>query len=248
MTYSDTKSTLRRRLLGGFVAATATFALAACSGGDTTSSASSPAGGGAYEVETDHGIGSVDAPVTIVEYASVVCPACANWNNTVYPDLKEKYVDTGKVRYVFRPFPTNPIQLADAGHMIALCSGDDKFLTSIKYQFERQQQIMNLARDGKAREAYLNIAKLSGLSEDEFEACLVNEELQAEYEAVVQSGVDLGVTGTPGFIVNGEYTRKTPSGKAFYTLESIEEVILPLLGEPVPAPSDDDNSDTDSAQ
>jgi len=151
MTYSDTKSTLRRRLLGGFVAATATFALAACSGGNTNSSASSPAGGGAYEVETDHGIGSVDAPVTIVEYASVVCPACANWNNTVYPDLKEKYVDTGKVRYVFRPFPTNPIQLADAGHMIALCSGDDKFLTSIKYQFERQQQIMNLARDGKAR-------------------------------------------------------------------------------------------------
>jgi len=239
-------STLRRRLLGGFVAVSAAFALASCSGGETKTTSTSTGGNGVYEVESDHAIGSVDAPVTIVEYASVVCPACANWANTVYPELKEKYIDTGKVRYVFRPFPTNPQQLADAGHMIALCSGDDKFLTSIKYQFERQRQIMTLAQDGKAREAYLNIAKLSGLTEEEFEACLVNEELQKEYEAVVQGAVDIGITGTPGFLVNGEYTKKTPSGKQFYTLETIEEVILPILGEPIPAASDD--ADADGAQ
>jgi len=164
----------------------------------------------------------------------VTCPHCSNWSQTVYPDFKKKYIDTGKVRYIFRPFPTPPQELADAGHMIAMCAGDDKFLTNIKYQFDNQTQIMNMARAGDARKAYVGIAKNSGLSEEEFTDCITNPEIQKEYQAIVQGGIDAGVTGTPGFFVNGEYMKKTPSGMPFYTLESIEEVILPILGEPVP--------------
>lgn len=236
MTDSLKIDSFRRKLLSGVVAIAAAVSLAACSGGETSTPSSSGGVASEFERATDHAIGSIDAPVTFVEYASVTCPHCANWSSSVYPDLKKKYVDTGKVRYIFRPFPTPPQALADAGHMIALCAGDDKFMTAIKYQFDRQQQILGMAQQGQAREAYLNLAKVAGLSEEEFEACLVNEELQKQYQDTVQSGFDLGVTGTPAFFVNGEYVKKAPSGKAFYTLETIEEVILPILGEPVPEP------------
>lgn len=239
MTDSFKTDSYRRRFLAGLIGTSAALALIACSGGETTSTTLTTDGSTQFETATDHAIGSVDAPVTIVEYASVTCPHCANWSSSVYPELKKKYVDTGKVRYVFRPFPTPPQELADAGHMIALCAGDDQFLTNIKYQFDRQQQILGMAQQGKAREAYINIAKNSGLTEEEFEACLINNTIQEEYQTVVQSGIDMGITGTPAFLVNGEYVKKTPSGKSFYTLESIEEVILPILGEPIPEAATD---------
>jgi protein-disulfide isomerase len=239
MTDSFRFDSLRRRFLSGLIGTSAAFALIACGGGDTENITTTSDGVSKFETATDHAIGSIDAPVTIVEYASVTCPHCANWSSGVYPDLKKKYIDTGKVRYVFRPFPTPPQELADAGHMIALCAGDEQFLTNIKYQFDRQQQILGMAQQGKAREAYISIAKNSGLSESEFEACLINESIQEEYQAVVQGAFDIGITGTPAFLVNGEYIKKTPSGKAFYTLESIEEVILPILGEPIPETATD---------
>ena len=236
---------IRRSLLTALVGGVAAVSLIACGSGETTSTPNSKGDPSQFELANDHGIGAEDAAVTLVEYASVTCPHCSNWSKTVYPDLKKKYIDTGKVRYIFRPFPTPPQDLADAGHMIAMCSGDDKFLTNIKYQFDNQEQILNMARAGDARKAYVGIAKNSGLSEEEFAECITNPEIQQEYQAIVQSGIDAGVTGTPAFIVNGKYTKKTPSGEPFYTLESIEEVILPILGEPVPEKST--QADTEEA-
>ncbi len=245
MTDSYKTDSIRRRLMSGIVGMGAALALIACSGGDTGTTTVATGDTSQYVLPNDRGIGSETAPIVLVEYASVVCPACANWTTTVYPDLKEKYIDTGKVRYIFRPFPTAPQQLADAGHMIALCTGDDKFMDNIKYQFERQRQIMGLAQQGKARDAYLNVAKNAGLSEEEFEACLINEDIQKEYADIVQGAIDMGVTGTPAFILNGEYTKKSPSGKQFYTLESMEELFLPLLGEPVPEVSTEPETATE---
>ncbi|WP_409433409.1 thioredoxin domain-containing protein [Litorimonas sp. RW-G-Af-16] len=214
----------RRSLI---VSAFAAVALIACGGGEATST-DTVSEGGQYEVAGDYAIGNKDAKVTVVEYASVVCGACANWATTVYPDFKAKYVDTGKVRYVFRPFPTSPAELADAGHMIAMCAAEDKFMQNIKLQFERQKQIFEMANQGKARDAYVSLAKASGLSEDEFLACMQNQDIRAKYDAVVQGGVDAGVSGTPSFFINGEKSK-------VFTLESMDEVILPLLGEAVPA-------------
>jgi len=209
----------------------AAFALTACGGGETASPSSTSGNISQYEREGDYTSGSVDAEVVVVEYASVVCGHCANWHSTVYPDFKKKYVDTGKVRYVFRNFPTAPAELADAGHMIAMCAGEENYFKNIKLQFDRQKQIFDQAGKGQAREAYVSLAKASGLSEDEFVACIQDEEIRKKYDDVVQSGVDLGVTGTPSFFINGEKQK-------VYDLASIEEVILPLLGEAVPEKAD----------
>ncbi|MGB6230539.1 MAG: thioredoxin domain-containing protein [Litorimonas sp.] len=211
----------------------ATTALLAACGANAESPASTStatvasADRSAFERPDDHAIGNPDAAVTVVEYASVSCGACANWHNTVYPDFKKKYVDTGKVRYVFREFRAGEPTMADAGFMIALCAPEEKYFENIGLQFKRQAQMFEFARNGQLREAYINLAKSSGLSEDEFTACMANSELRAEYQDREQSGLDLGVTGTPAFVINGELQR-------VFTLESMEEVILPLLGEEVP--------------
>lgn len=176
-----------------------------------------------YLIENDHTVGSNNAPVTIVEYASVACGACANWHNQVYPELKSKYVDTGKVKYVFREFITGVPEYADAGFMIALCAPEENYFKNIALQFKRQQQIFKMGSEGKAREAYIGIAKSAGLSEDKFLECMQNQELRSEYRNKMQSGKDMGINATPTFIINGKQEK-------VFTLESIEELIIPLIG------------------
>ena len=228
-----TDSFLSRAAKTALCVGVAALALTACGGGETSSTPSASNGTAIqadiseFERADDYGIGSESANIVVVEYASVVCGHCANWHSTVYPDFKKKYVDTGKVRYVFRSFPTAPAELADAGHMIAMCAGEDNYFKNIKLQFDRQKQIFDSAGKGKAREAYVSLAKASGLSEDGFIECIQNKEIREKYDATVQSGYDLGVSGTPSFFINGEKHK-------VYDLESIEAVILPMLGEPVP--------------
>ena len=223
---------LRRGLIAGLAA----FTLAACSGGDSATTPNGSAATGAnsqYLVPNDHVTGSPDAPVTLVEYASVACGACAGWHQQVYPEFKKKYVDTGKVRYVFREYVTGVPEYADAGFMIALCAPEENYFKNISFQFERYQTIMKMGQQGKARDAYIGIAKSAGLSEDEFTACMTNQELRDQYKAKMQTGIDLGVNSTPAFFINGEK-------KKVYTLEEIEDVILPILGEPIPDRSEDE--------
>jgi len=219
------------------------FALSACGDKAATSSASS--GASEFEVAGDHAIGNPDAKVTIVEYASVVCGHCANWHETVYPELKKNYIDTGKVRFIFREFPTAPESLARTGFLIANCAPETKFFDNISLQFKRQKQVFKAASNGTVREEYVNIAKSAGLSEEAFIECLGNEEENARYDAVVQGGIDAGVMGTPAFFINGVKTKNAPSGKPVYSFETFQEVISPLLGEAVPkADTDSANSET----
>jgi len=219
--FSKTDSHARNWAIS-LVAATA---LAACGGGETNTpstpggSSSGPAPVSNYEVAGDHAVGNPDAPITVVEYASVVCGACANWHNSVYPEFKEKYVDSGQVRYIFREFPTAPERLAFAGFTIANCAGEDKFLSNISIQFKRQQALLG-APDRRA--AYENLAKASGISVEKYEACLADPEWKARYDAIVQGGIDAGVTGTPSFFINGT------KYKAF-TVEDFDEILSPLL-------------------
>jgi protein-disulfide isomerase len=131
-------------------------------------------------------------------------------------------VDTGKVRYVFREFITGVPEYADAGFMIALCAPDENYFKNIALQFKRQQQIFKMGSEGKAREAYIGIAKSAGLSEDKFVECMQNQELRSEYREKMQSGKDMGINATPTFIINGKQEK-------VFTLDSIEEVILPLI-------------------
>ncbi len=208
----------------------AALALSACGGSDAP--ASSGGGDSKFTVADDYILGNADASVTLVEYASVACGACAAWHQTVYPDLKAKYIDTGKIKYVFRPFPAASPEIATAGHKLALCADRDKFFKNIKLQFDRQAQIYEMgSRPGGLRQAYISLAKASGLSEEEFISCMGNPEITARYDAFTQMGVDQGVTGTPSIFINGEKTTGND-------LESLEKMILPLLGEPLPEKSD----------
>src|SRR5947199_3127821 len=106
--------------------------------------------------------GQADAPVTIVEYASMTCPHCSHFHETTYPELKKKYIDTGKVRFIFREFPLDP--LAAAGSMLARCAGGDKYFPMIESLFAQQRDWVTQ----KPLQPMLAIAKQAGFTQDSF--------------------------------------------------------------------------------
>jgi protein-disulfide isomerase len=146
----------------------------------------------------DKVMGKADAPVTIVEYASMTCPHCAHFAETTLPTIKEKYIDTGKARLILREFPFDP--RAEAGFMLARCSGDNYF-AMVDVLF-KQQRTWAAVDDAKA--ALLQIAKLAGFTQEKFEACLTDQKLLEDVRAVAQRGnKEFGVDATPTFFING---------------------------------------------
>ena len=178
----------------------------------------------AFEVSTDHALGSADAPITIVEYASVTCGHCANWHESVWPDLQAKYVNTGKARYIYREFPTGNVSLATVGHLLANCAGDDKFFGMIGVQMKRQSQI--LSAGSGVKDEYVALAKSAGMSEADFDACMSDQDQIDRLNAVADAGSNAGVTGTPTFFINGKKEQ-------IYTIEEFDKVLGPILGEEV---------------
>jgi len=147
----------------------------------------------------DMSIGKADAPVTIVEYASMTCPHCAHFHETTFPELKTKYVDTGKARLIFREFPFDP--RAEAGFMLARCSKDNYF-PMIDVLFKQQQNWVSVEN---AKDALLQLAKLAGFSQQTFEACLTDQKLLDQIREVRVRGEGIfGVNSTPTFFINGE--------------------------------------------
>ena len=144
-------------------------------------------------------IGSDKAPVTIIEYASMTCPHCAHFEETTLPELKKRYIDTGKVRYVMREFPLDA--LAAAGFMLARCAGPDKYETVVETLFAKQpdwvvqQPIAPL----------MAIAKQFGFTEESFNQCLANQKVLDNIQAVRDRASEkLGVNSTPTFFINGK--------------------------------------------
>jgi protein-disulfide isomerase len=148
----------------------------------------------------DHVLGKADAPVTIVEYASFTCPHCATFHAGTFKKLKEKYIDTGKVKLIFRPFPTAPAQLSVAAAMLAHCAGEERYFPMISALFETQQ---NWASANAAAEL-LKLANQAGISKEKFEACLGDNKLASDIQAEAVRGFEtFGVNGTPTFFING---------------------------------------------
>ena len=146
-------------------------------------------------------IGNPFAKVTVFEYASLSCPHCAAWNQEVWPAFKAKYVDTGKVRYVFREFITSPPQLAAAGSLLARCAGKDKYFSVIDQVFRAQGEIY---RTSDMRGPLIAIAAKAGLNEDQLIACISDEKAVAALNARVERWVkDEDIQATPTFVVNG---------------------------------------------
>lgn len=143
--------------------------------------------------------GKADAPVTMIEYASMTCTHCAHFHETTWPTLVKDYIDTGKVRFILREFPLDP--LATAGFMLARCEGPDKRNAVIDLLFDKQQ---SWAFTDKPLEALEQVLKQTGMSKDKFEACLKDQKLYDQVNEVRdRGGQKFGVTATPTFYVNG---------------------------------------------
>jgi protein-disulfide isomerase len=146
-------------------------------------------------------LGNADAPITVVEYASMTCGHCAAFHNKVFPALKEKYVDTGKVRFIMREFPLD--SLAAAASMLARCAGEGKTFPLISVFFAKQDEWAFVRGDPKPE--LLKIAKQAGFTQESFEKCLTDQKLLDEIAAVRSRASDtFGVSSTPTFFVNGK--------------------------------------------
>jgi protein-disulfide isomerase len=162
-------------------------------------------------------LGDEKAPVTIIEYASMTCPHCATFHETTYPELKKRYIDTGKVRFIFREFPLD--QLAFAAFVIARCAGPDRYFPMIETLFQQQKVWVT----DKPLPALLAIAKQAGMSEEAFNACLKDKTVMAGVEAVRAQAIKLKVQSTPSFFVNGKPLQ------GGFTIENFEKAMAPYL-------------------
>jgi protein-disulfide isomerase len=163
--------------------------------------------------------GSPTAPVTIIEYASMTCTHCATFHNTTYPVLKTRYIDTGKVRYILREFPLDP--LAAGAFMLARCAGDGKYYPLVETLFREQK---NWAFVQNPIPPLQKIAKDAGFTDQSFERCLSNQKLLDGLEEIRQRGQQkLGVNSTPTFFINGKVFRGTLS------IEELEKQMQPYL-------------------
>ena len=188
MTGRDQVTMLRRRIA---VAAACCFAATA-----------SVALAGVMDPEPgDMTLGSLNARVTVIEYASVGCPHCADWRHDVFPSLKAKYIDTGRMRFVLREMITGDPTIATAGFMLARCAGPAKYFQVVDEVYARQPQMWGKVADAGA--VLGDIAKSAGMTEAAYEACIDDQKgLDALNARVAQHNKDK-VDSTPTFFVNG---------------------------------------------
>jgi protein-disulfide isomerase len=154
----------------------------------------------------DHVIGKPDAPVTVIEYASLGCPHCAEFDRVTLPEIKKNWIDTGKARLVYRDFPLDAPSLQAA--MLARCAPKDRYFAFIDTLFQTQAS-WHQASDPTA--ALGNIAKLGGIPEAEFKKCMADTELSDKITAEAFTAQKVyHVDSTPTFFINGQ---KPPPGK-----------------------------------
>jgi protein-disulfide isomerase len=166
-------------------------------------------------------LGSAGAKVTIVEYASLTCNHCAHFHVNTLPELKKRYIDTGKVRLILREFPLDP--LATAAAMLARCSGEQRYHAVIDLLFSKQR---SWAFTDKPVDELLATVKQAGFTQESFETCLKDQKLYDGVNAVKQRGAEVfKVNSTPTLFVNGQRIASAVS------IEELEKTLKPLLGE-----------------
>jgi protein-disulfide isomerase len=146
----------------------------------------------------DRVLGRADAPVMVVEYASFTCSHCADWHKDVFPAFKARYIDTGKVRLVFRNLPTAPANLAMSAAGIARCSAPDRFFAVVDSLFAGQPALATGSRSW-----FSDAIAAGGRTEDQIKACFADPATQAAITADIEGATAAGVNSTPTFFVNG---------------------------------------------
>jgi protein-disulfide isomerase len=150
----------------------------------------------------------------------MTCGHCAHFTNNVFPDFKKKYIDSGKVRYIFREFPLD--NLASAASMLARCAGGDKTLPLIETFYAKQADWAFV--QGNPVPKLFDIAKQAGFTQESFDKCLTDQKLLDQITAARTRASDtFGVSATPTFFINGKRLTEAP------TIESFDKVIGPLL-------------------
>lgn len=163
-------------------------------------------------------LGSADAKVTVIEYASASCPHCAAFYKDTFPALKKDYIDTGKIRFIFREYPHNDPALA--AFMLARCAPKEKYFPLVDMFFERQETWLQ-----NPKVELFKIAQLAGFTQESFDACLKNEEVAKGIMAVRDTASnEFGVDGIPTFFINGELLSGNNS------IDEFRKIIDPLLG------------------
>jgi len=163
--------------------------------------------------EDDYFIGDKNAPVTIIEYASLSCSHCANFHNNTLPTLIDEYVTTGKIRIIFRDFPFNYPALM--GSMVLKCIDQD-----IRYQYTTalyQLQSMWVVQENKeSKKELYKIMQSGGMTKDQFNACLANKDLENSIlQGLMDAQDEFNINTTPSFLINGKLIEGNKSIKNF---------------------------------
>lgn len=150
----------------------------------------------------DHVLGDANAPITVIEYASLTCSHCAHFHTQILPEIKKKWIDTGKVKLIYRDFPLD--QVAAKAAQIAECAGNDRYFGVVDLIFRSQPQWAT------ASDPLADLAKplrIAGLGENEIKACLANEAMSNAVIKDYQGGEAMGVNSTPTLFINGQLYR-----------------------------------------
>jgi len=226
---------LTRRVLTAS-ALSAGLVLSACGGGGST--------GRAGEVnEGDFSKGAADAPVTVIEYASVACGACAEFHEEVWPMVETEFVETGQVRFVLREMLTGSRDIAVAGFLLARCLPEDRYFDAVDMLFDQQRAIFVASQvPGGTRNQFIAIANSFGLNESEFDQCMADGNQLAAINASNAQALEDGISGTPAFIINGRLL-DSRAGTGEYRNRGVyywgDEQLL-IDGEQVPAMVDEE--------
>ncbi len=150
-------------------------------------------------------MGDPDAPVTIIEYASLTCPHCANFHRDTLPKLKAEWIDTGRAKLIYRDYPTDPVALALYAAMVARCAPEDRYFVFLN-AFFLNQKTWKFSRS--PLESLAQIARLGGMSREDVDACLQNEDLLKGLNQVAIDGqTKHGIESTPSFVIGDQIIR-----------------------------------------
>lgn len=167
----------------------------------------------------EHALGDPKAPVTVIEYASLTCSHCGEFYSATFKEFKNRYIDTGKVYFVFREYPLDA--LSTAAFMLARCAPGDRYFEIVDLLFEEQE---NWAFVDNPAPALKSLLGPKGFDDAKLKACLADQKLLNEVNAVANRGQEkFGVEGTPTFFINGE------RHVGVLALEDIERIIKPML-------------------
>jgi len=164
-------------------------------------------------------LGKATAPVTVIEYVSLTCPHCANFQKTLFPRVKKEFIDTGKVRYIVREFPIG--HMSGAAAIVNRCAPEDKYFFLLNQFLTRQPEWVS---QEVRPDALYSVAKSSGMTRETFDKCLSNQTIIDGLTEVKQRGRQFGVIGTPTFFING---RKAQGEVTFDEIKAMIEQAPP---------------------